>query len=281
MATFTYEALNAAGKPQKGTVEASTSEEAVAHPSQGFFPTDVREQKVKKSAVTGSRQAGAAAKKKKKRAAGGRVKAKQLTTFTRQLSTLQDAGLPSCARSRSSKPAEARQAQERPHGRLRRGRGRQRLSEAMAKYPKAFDRLYTKMVAAGEIGGVLDIILQRLAEFMEKASGSSARSRARWCTPSSSSPIAVLILTGIMWFIIPKFEEIFTDFGVPPALTTLAHLGTSRWVAGGIPRSADARHRHRARPPRSSSGSSSSSSARPARACSHRHHALLRRSSAS
>src|SRR4051812_31812258 len=93
MATFAYEALNAAGKPQKGTVDAGTSEEAIQRiKSQGFFPTAVREQKVKKSAVTGE-----TVTKKKKKAASfsiGGVSNKQLTAFTRQLSTLQDAGLP-------------------------------------------------------------------------------------------------------------------------------------------------------------------------------------------
>src|SRR5690606_15960788 len=92
MATFTYEALNAAGKPQKGSIEAASSEEAIQRiKSQGFFPTAVREQKVKKGGDD------AAAKKKKKAAAGisiGKVSKKQLTLFTRQLSTLQDAGLP-------------------------------------------------------------------------------------------------------------------------------------------------------------------------------------------
>src|SRR5512140_1733471 len=94
MPTFAYEALNDKGKPQKGTIEANSSEEAIGRiKSQGFFPTAVREQKVKKSAVAGE---GTTTKAKKKPAgiSIGGVSNKQLTTFTRQLSTLQDAGLP-------------------------------------------------------------------------------------------------------------------------------------------------------------------------------------------
>src|SRR5204863_6541418 len=88
------------------------------------------------------------------------------------------------------------------------------LSESMAKHPRAFNRLYTKMVAAGEVGGVLDIILQRLAEFMEKAQSLRRKIRAALIYPVAVVIIAVAILTFIMVFIIPKFEEIFRDFGV-------------------------------------------------------------------
>jgi type IV pilus assembly protein PilC len=109
------------------------------------------------------------------------------------------------------------------------------LSEAMAKHPKAFDRLYSKMVAAGEVGGVLDIILQRLADFMEKAQRLKRKIVGAMVYPIVVVSIAVLILTFIMWKIIPKFEEIFTDFGVKlPGLTRWL-INTSRWVAGTNP----------------------------------------------
>jgi type IV pilus assembly protein PilC len=102
----------------------------------------------------------------------------------------------------------------------------------MAKHPAAFDKLYTKMVAAGEVGGVLDIILQRLAEFMEKAQRLKRKIKGAMVYPSVVVCVAVAIVTFIMWFIIPKFEEIFRDFGVPlPALTRWL-IDTSSWVAG-------------------------------------------------
>lgn len=239
MATYTYEALNAAGKPQKGTIEASSSEEAIQRiKTQGYFPTAVREQKVKKGA--GDAGGASSAKKKKKKGGGGiaigGVSKKHLTMFTRQLSTLQDAGLPLL---RSLQILE----QQMKPGVLKNVlinvceevEGGSSLSEAMGKNPKAFDKLYVKMVNAGEIGGVLDIILQRLAEFMEKAQKLKGKVKSAMVYPIVVVVVAVAILTFIMLFIIPKFEEIFTDFGVElPALTQWL-TNTSRWVAGGQP----------------------------------------------
>jgi type IV pilus assembly protein PilC len=206
MATFAYEALNAAGKPQKGTVDAGTSEEAIQRiKAQGYFPTAVREQKVKKSAVTGE-----VVKAKKKGGGGiaiGKVSQKQLTAFTRQLSTLQDAGLPLL------RSLQILEGQLKP-GKLKNillavcedVEGGSALSEAMAKHPRAFDRLYSKMVNAGEIGGVLDIILQRLAEFMEKSQRLRRKIRGALVYPTVVVVVAMAILTFIMVFIIPKFE---------------------------------------------------------------------------
>ncbi|MEO1717573.1 MAG: type II secretion system F family protein, partial [Planctomycetota bacterium] len=89
-----------------------------------------------------------------------------------------------------------------------------------------------KMVAAGEVGGVLDIILQRLSEFMEKSQRLKRRIKGAMVYPIAVVLFALLIVTGIMWFIIPQFEAIFTDFGVAlPALTVIL-TQASRWVAG-------------------------------------------------
>ncbi|MCA9298081.1 MAG: type II secretion system F family protein, partial [Phycisphaerales bacterium] len=236
MATFTYEALNEVGKPQKGTIEANSSEEAIQRiKAQGYFPTSVREQKAKKSVAADT----AAQAKKKKKKGGfslGKVKPKALTLFTRQLSTLQDAGLPLL------RSLQILESQQKPglmknvlSGVCEDVEGGASLSEAMAKQPKAFDKLFVKMVAAGEIGGVLDIILQRLADFMEKSQRLKRRIKGAMVYPAAVIIVATLILTGIMLFIIPQFEEIFTDFGVVlPALTRWL-IETSRWVAGAQP----------------------------------------------
>lgn len=232
MATFVYEALNSSGKPQKGTIEAGTTEEAIQRiKAQGFYPTSVREQAVKKSASTAA--GGDTKVKRKKGRAGGGLSAKRLTTFTRQLSTLQDAGLPLL---RSLQILESQQKPGKMKnillGVCEEVEGGSSLSESMSKYPRAFNHLYVKMVNAGEIGGVLDIILQRLAEFMEKAQRLKRKIRGAMVYPIVVVSIAGLILTGIMVFIIPKFEEIFKDFGVAlPALTRIL-INTSRWVAG-------------------------------------------------
>ena len=233
MPTFTYEALNTTGKPQKGTVDASSSDEAIQRiKAQGFFPTSVREQKVKKSTAA---LGGAATQKKTKRrkTGGGRVKVKNLTLFTRQLSTLQDAGLPLL------RSLQILESQSKPGGLkntlitvCEEVEGGTSLSDSMAKCPKAFNKLYTKMVAAGEVGGVLDIILQRLAEFMEKSEKLKRQIRGAMVYPVVVVAVALVILTFIMIFIIPKFEEIFSDFGVELPALTRGLISTSRWAAG-------------------------------------------------
>ncbi|MEM7517890.1 MAG: type II secretion system F family protein, partial [Planctomycetota bacterium] len=150
------------------------------------------------------------------------------------MSTLQDAGLPLL------RSLQILEAQQKP-GQLKNVlgsvceevEGGSSLSEAMAKSPKAFDGLYTKMVHAGEIGGVLDIILQRLAEFMEKAERLKRKIKGAMVYPVAVIVIALAILTAIMVLIIPKFEEIFADFGVELPAITVWLIDTSRWVAGG------------------------------------------------
>ncbi len=241
MATFSYEALNPAGKSQKGTIEAASSEEAVQKiKAQGYFPTSVRPQKGKKPE---GEAGGAAKKKKKKKKSGGgfsigKVKAKHLTLFTRQLSTLQDAGLPLL------RSLNILEQQQKP-GPLKNVllsvceevEGGSSLSEAMGKNPKAFNNLYVKMVNAGEIGGVLDIILQRLAEFMEKSQRLKRQIKGAMVYPIVVVLISMIILSAIMIFIIPKFAEIFTEFGVELPGITLWLMNTSAWFAGTLPTS--------------------------------------------
>ncbi len=235
MPTFAYEALNAAGKNQKGTIDAGTSEEALQKiKGQGMFPTSVREQKGKKEKA--SPRAGAKKKRGGFSISIGKVAGKKITLITRQLSTLQDAGLPLL------RSLQILEQQQKP-GRLKSilgsvcedVEGGSTLADAMAKHPKAFDRLYSKMVAAGEVGGVLDVILQRLAEFQEKGQRLKRRIIGAMIYPSVVISIAVLIVTGIMYFVIPKFQEIFEDFDVElPGLTTWL-IDASRWVAGQNP----------------------------------------------
>ncbi len=235
MATFMYEALNSAGKPQKGTIEAGNTEEAIQRiKAQGYYPTSVREQAVKKG---GGLATGEGVQIKKKRSMGfGGVSPAVLTAFTRQLSTLQDAGLPLL---RSLQILESQQKPGKMKniliGVAEEVEGGASLSESMSKFPKAFDHLYVKMVNAGEIGGVLDLILQRLAEFMEKSQRLKRKIRGAMVYPVVVVAIAGLILTGIMIFIIPKFEEIFRDFGVALPALTRGLIYVSRWFGGANP----------------------------------------------
>ena len=237
MATYTYQALNASGKTQKGTVEATSSEEAIQRiKSQGYFPTSVQAQKEKKSANKGAQAEKASKPKSKKKGGGisiGGVRPKYLALFTRQLSTLQDAGLPLL------RSLQILESQQKPGlfknillGVCEEVEGGSSLSEAMGKYPKAFDHLFVKMVNAGEIGGVLDVILQRLSEFMEKSEKLKRKIKGAMVYPVVVMLVATVILTGIMVFIIPSFEEIFKDFEIELPGLTLGLIATSRWVAG-------------------------------------------------
>ena len=234
MPTFAYEAVTGTGAKKKGTVEATSTDDAEAKlRADGLYPTSVKEQKGK-----GKKQEEAAAPKKKRKKGGislsfGGVPLKRMTLFTRQLSTLQDAGLPLL------RSLQILESQQKP-GKLKDilgavcedVEGGTTLSDAFAKHPKAFDRLYSKMVKAGEIGGVLDVILQRLADFMEKGQRLRSRIKGALIYPTVVIFIAVAIVTGIMYFVIPKFQEIFNDFNVKLPALTLWLVSASKWIAG-------------------------------------------------
>ncbi|MCC7293235.1 MAG: type II secretion system F family protein [Phycisphaerales bacterium] len=230
MATYAFEAMSQAGDEIKDEVEAASTEDALAKIRQlGYFPTRIKEK--------GGKKDGAAVKKKKTGSGGiGRVSNKQMVQFTRQLSTLQDAGLPIL------RSLNILEEQARP-GKLKNTlrvvvediEGGATLSEAMAKHPKVFNRLYTNMIAAGETGGVLDVILNRLADFLEKAQKLKRKVIGAMIYPIVVICFAGAIVGGIMYWVIPKFKEIFDDFDVElPGLTKML-IGVSYWFANGKP----------------------------------------------
>ena len=240
MPTFHYEALNQAGQPQKGEVDAPNSEEAIARiKSQGFFPTSVREKKVRSRSGAAQAGGGAAPAAKPKRKASeisiniGGVGKKAITQFSRQMATLIDAGLPILRSlqilTEQQKPGLFKNILEQVSADVEGGAS---LSEALAKHPKGFDRLYTKMIAAGEVGGVLDVILNRLSDFMEKAQALRRRITGAMIYPAAVVFFAVLILTGIMVFVIPKFTDIFASFDTELPTPTVMLIATANWVGG-------------------------------------------------
>jgi type IV pilus assembly protein PilC len=233
MATFQYEAMNAAGQEVKAEIEAGTADEAIAKiRTQGYFPTKVKEKAVKKGKGGGAAATGAVKKGGGASFQFGGVSAKAITTLTRQLSTLQDAGLP-ILRSlkilwQQQKPGLLMNTLDAIANDVE---GGATLSEAMAKHPKAFDKLYINMVQAGETGGVLDVILQRLAEFMEKAQKLKRRVVGAMIYPSVVICFSGMIVTGIMIFVVPKFKEIFKDFKTTlPQITELL-MSLSSFIA--------------------------------------------------
>ena len=232
MSTYQYEAMNSVGQAVKGEVNAGSSEEAVSKVrGMGHFPTKIKERSDRKSSSAGAGASTRPSSRTRRRTAG-RVSKKLLTQFARQLSTLQDAGLPLL---RSLRILEE---QQKP-GMLRIAirlvaedvEGGSTLSEAMAKHPKAFDKLFSNMVAAGEAGGVLDIVLRRLADFMEASQKLKRRITGAMVYPAVVIFAAVSIVMGIMIFIIPKFKDIFSSFGAGelPGITLML-IGMSDWL---------------------------------------------------
>lgn len=234
MPTFQYEAMDHTGKEVRDSIDASTQEEAQQLIRQkGFFVTKIAERtKGGKGDKKGpGRSKKAVGRKKKKSFTIGKISNKQLCTFTRQLSTLQDAGLPIL---RSLKILEG---QCKP-GVLKNSLGDvvediesgSTLSEAFSKHPKAFDRLYCNMIKAGEAGGALEAILQRLADFKEKSQTLKRRIKGAMVYPIVVIFVAVVIVGFILYFIIPKFEAIFTDFGVDLPQMTKFLIKASHFV---------------------------------------------------
>ncbi len=219
MPVYQYEAMDNTGLEIKDTIEAPNEDEAQAKiREKGFFVTKIAEKGRGEKAKKGQDQ-----KKRRKKTtfAIGGVGAKKLTTFTRQLSTLQDAGLPILRSLRilegQSKPGPLKNALI---GVIEDIESGATLSEAMAKQPKAFDDLYVNMVKAGEAGGALEIILRRLAEFKERAQSLKRKVQGAMIYPCAVITVATLIVTFIMIYIIPKFKKIFEGFGTDlPAIT--------------------------------------------------------------
>lgn len=230
MPLYAFEAMNSSGQEVKKEIEAASNEEAITKiRAQGLFPTKVREKAAKKK-VKKTAEAEVLAPKRKMPISFGGVPRKQIVGFTRQLSTLQDAGLPIL------RSLQILEQQQRPGllkaiigGVADEVEGGGTLSDAMANYPKAFDKLYVNMINAGEAGGVLDIILNRLADFMEKAAKLKKKVIGAMIYPIVVISIAITIVSGIMIFVIPKFQQIFKDFHTDLPEVTQILLNVSNW----------------------------------------------------
>jgi len=209
MPTYQFEAMDATGQEIKDVIEAPSEDEATATIRQmGYFVTKISVKKARRQQA--EKKDG---KKAGKTFALGGVKQKTLTTFTRQLSILQDAGLPILRSLRileeQSKPGALKNALIDVCDEIE---GGATLSEAMSRSPKAFDRLYVNMIKAGEAGGALEIILKRLAEFQERAEALKRKVKGAMVYPVTVILFACGILTFIMYKIVPSFIEIFDDF---------------------------------------------------------------------
>jgi type IV pilus assembly protein PilC len=247
MATFDYTAMDSKGKEIRGTIEADNQNAAVSRiREKGLFPTGV--------VAAGAARPRAAARPKGGRApAGGggalkkeiklpsfmagRVKAKQLMIVTRQLATLIDAGLPLLRGLQVIQRQERNPKLKSTIGELAESiQSGSTLAEAMSQHPRIFNRLYVNMVKAGEVGGVLDVVLLRLAEFMEKSQKIRNKVISAMTYPIVVMVIALAILYFLMTKIVPKFQEVFADIipgGALPPLTQLVMNASHVFVQRG------------------------------------------------
>ncbi len=234
MPKFNYVALDARGQESVGVIDASNTNDAVGQLRQaGFFPTSVHEDgKGGAPAAKAAKKGGAVVKseskapakvKAAKNTANKAVKQKILMIFTRQLATLIDAGLPLLRGLTVLEKQERDPVLKATIGKLSDAvQGGSTFSEGLAQHPKIFNKLYVNMVKAGEVGGVLELVLNRLAEFQEKAQKVKNKVVAAMFYPIIVLFIAVAIMGFLLVFIVPKFEQIFKDMlgGKPlPALT--------------------------------------------------------------
>lgn len=227
MANFNYTALDAKGEQTEGIVAAGSEAEAVQSlRSQGLYTTQIFEEgkgkpaaPVKKSAA---KKSGAKGKGKGLNMTIGKakttVKPKVLMVFTRQLATLIDSGLPLLRSLTVLGKQEPNPALKSTIGSLADSvQGGSTFSESLAQHPKMFNKLYVNMVKAGELGGVLEVVLNRLAEYQEKAQKLKNKIVSAMVYPAIVMFIAVAILIFLMVFIVPKFKEMFssTDSELP------------------------------------------------------------------
>ena len=231
MAKFQYVAMDTGGKEKKGIIEAETEQDAVnALKQQQLFPTSIIAAKTTNPGQT-------AAKGGKGMGFGmPKIPRKDLTTMTRQLATMLEAGLPLVRAMRTlQRQARGNSPQLfKVLGDLAdQVEGGATFSEALANHPKSFNKLYVSMVRAGEASGAMEVVLVRLSEFMEKAARIEGKVKSAMVYPISVLCIAGGITAGLMIFIVPKFQKMFEEMLPGESLPMLTEfvMKTSEFMA--------------------------------------------------
>ncbi|HEY2328905.1 MAG TPA: type II secretion system F family protein [Verrucomicrobiae bacterium] len=248
MPKYNYVALDARGNETKGSIEVGSQNEAIGRVKEmGLFPTKITESDKEDKAAKKGKAAKPAAKPRpggkkggininiKIPGLGGGVKPKVLTTFTRQLATLVDAGLPLL---RGLRVLEKQERNANLKGILAELavsiEGGSTFSESLAQHPKVFNRLFINMVKAGELGGVLEVVLKRLAEFSEKSQKIKGKVKAALFYPIAVLIVAVGIMILLMVYVVPKFKDVFSGMGFElPAFTRFV-MATSELIKDNI-----------------------------------------------
>ncbi len=246
MPKYDYVALDQKGNETKGSIEVTNQNEAISRvKDMGLYPTKIVEADKVQDKAAGKKGKAPAKKAGKKGGGvninisipglGGGVKPKVLTTFTRQLATLVDAGLPLLRGLRVLEKQERNANLKKILGDLGLSiEGGSTFSEALAQHPKVFNKLFVNMVKAGELGGVLEVVLKRLAEFSEKAQKIKGKVKAALFYPVAVLIVAVGIMILLMCFVVPKFRDVFAGMGMKlPAFTEIV-LGISQIIKDHI-----------------------------------------------
>lgn len=236
MPKFKYSAIDQNGKQKTGTVDAPSQDDASSKVSaMGLMPTSIAQ-------VAGSDKA---AKKKisktktssKSGGFGKVIKQEELTTFTRQMATLLQAGLPLLraleVMIRQERNPRFKGCLEQIADQVKSGNS---FSDGLLQHPKIFDRLFVNMIRAGEAGGVLDVVLSRLAGFMEKAERTKKKVKSAMVYPVVVVCVAVSIVVLLMMVVVPKFESIFADMldGAPLPGPTALVVGISNFISSNF-----------------------------------------------
>ena len=236
MANFQYTALDAKGEQTTGVLNAASEADAIQQlRGQGLYPTQIVEEgKGKKAKLAGPSKTKAKGKGKglaSRQIGGGSVKPKNLMIFTRQLATLIDSGLPLLRSLTVLEKQEPNPTLKATVNTLAESvQGGSTFSESLAQHPKIFNKLYVNMVKAGELGGVLEIVLNRLAEYQEKAQKLKNKIVSAMVYPVIVMFIAVAILVFLMIFIVPKFKEMFAETDQTLPMISLIVFGTSEFM---------------------------------------------------
>ncbi len=165
----------------------------------------------------------------------GGIPTRDLVVFTRQLSTMIDAGLPLVRSLEVIREQQPNAAFKVIIGKVKEDvEGGSSFADALEKHPKAFDSLFANLARAGEAAGVLDVVLQRLATYLEKMDGIKRRIKGAMIYPAVVISVAVIVLAVIMIFVVPTFAELFKDLGTTLPSLTVVIVNISTWLKSNI-----------------------------------------------
>jgi len=217
MPAFTYTARALNGDLRTATIDAPSRDEVIAQ---------LRRQRLNVVKIDEAAQAN-------KKKAGGKISMRDVVIFTRQFSTMINAGLPLVqALDILAKQSENKALKDVTRAVVFDVESGHTVADALKKHPKAFSDLYVNMVAAGEAGGILDTILMRLATFMEKNDALVRKVKGAMIYPGVISGVAAAAIIILLVFVIPTFEKMFASVGMALPLPTRVVIGMSRFLQG-------------------------------------------------